>query len=245
MGELFKTDMNGIYRQLIAECRDGFPEVLLFSETDFPGNIARYRFKDGRSVIHLRHGRDDARRLIDEILSPQAPAYPAEEWMYHSLSDEEFPRLACAAVLVSEILGIECPQVGLCSGRDTPAVSITELNLVVLDTDGFSWEDEPEWVHRIAHEARHLWQYKHHPEYSESYICEDAGQDAYLNQPSELDAEAFAGKLLYLVSGLNPADYYTDCPESVRAKVKARMETLTIRHENVWRLKGLLGFADV
>ncbi|MCC8080947.1 MAG: hypothetical protein LIO80_02860 [Lachnospiraceae bacterium] len=113
MGELLKTNMGDIYRRLIFECGSVFPEVLLFKKTDFNGRIARYGFKDGRSIICLKHGKNDAEWLIDEISNPRAPVYEAEEWMNHSVSDEVFSRLACITVLISEILDIECPQVEL------------------------------------------------------------------------------------------------------------------------------------
>ncbi|MCC8080946.1 MAG: hypothetical protein LIO80_02855 [Lachnospiraceae bacterium] len=101
-----------------------------------------------------------------------------------------------------------------------------------------------EWVRRIAHELRHLWQYKYHPEYNENYIHGDTDKDGYLNQISELDAEAFAEKLVYLITGEDFIDSYTDCDESVKEKVKERMNAIEINHENIRNLKGLLGFID-
>lgn len=233
-------DMNEIYRKIISEVGKGFPEVLICENQ--PSDMIRYEMSNGRSVLYVNNCDDVCEKIISEMKKPKAEKVVAPDVMIHSLEDEDVSLLCTTAVLISEMLEIPCPQMEFRDFLDGKyGQSVGEKNHVTLLA--VPKEYLLAMVRYMAHEMRHLWQYKYHPEYNESYKKAEDGIYAYLDCIAENDAEAWASRLLLEISGV---DDITDNEQYVMGNAKLKQRILELRDEieldgeYVYRLKMLL-----
>ena len=125
-------------------------------------------------------------------------------------------------LVLSEELGIKCPQVHFTSSFDGNAGSAAEYGWLILPD--YTRERARMMILTIAHGLRHIWQSVYQPELKENYVhveCED-DYEAYSLHPCEIDAEAYARKLAELVWQVDP--FVDDNPKVLEALLKRRDE---------------------
>lgn len=230
-------DMSEIYRRILLKIGDKLPSFLIFENQPF--DMMWFEMPSGRRILYCNNCNNVCKRIISEIKNPKAEKAYAENFMVHSLEDEDVSFLYCVAVIISEMLDIPCPQVEF---RDhigeKYGYSVSERNWIVLQA--VPGEHLLVMIRYMAHEMRHLWQYKYHPEYNESYKKPENGADAYLNCIAENDAEAWSSKLCLEVLGIDDItenkDYQMGNVELKERILKLRNE-IELDEEGVYRLK--------
>lgn len=236
-------DMNEIYRRIITEVGEEFPEFLIFDK--LPDDMKRFILPNGRSILYLKNCDNVCEKILSEIKNPKAEKAEAEDYMVHSLKDEEVSLLCTVAILISEMLDIPCPQMEF---RDylknhRHGTSIAERNWIMLRT--VPSDCLALMIRRMAHEMRHLWQYKYHPEYNEDYKePEEDGVNAYLDCLAENDAEAWASKLcleIFDTDDITDNKNYAMGNTEVKEHILKLRDEIELDEEYVYRLKGLLG----
>ena len=101
-------------------------------------------------------------------------------------------------------------------------------------------------IRAMAHEFRHLWQYKYHPEYQDMYVDSSKSVDGYLNCLPENDAEAFALKLMldvFEIDELEENEEYAGGNKELKEHIVSLRDKIQIDGEGVWRLRMLFGMA--
>ena len=86
---------------------------------------------------------------------------------------------------------------------------------------------DPDTYFSIAHELRHIWQMRtdddyYFADYKPVNLCSSIEQ--YNLQPTELDANAFSGLIVYEFFGLQPL--FNKVPEIVKMRIFSEMEHL-------------------
>ncbi len=238
-------DMTGIYRKIILEVGEEFPEFLIFE--DQPFDMMRFEMPNGRNVLYFNNCDNICEKIISEMKNPKAEKTVAPDFMVHSLGDEDVSFLYTVAVLISEMLEIPCPQIEFRdSFADRHGESIGERNMVILAT--VPAEHFTLMIRCMAHEIRHLWQYKYHPEYNESYKKpEKDGVDSYLDCIAENDAEAWASKLyleIFNVDDITDNGEYAMGDAELKKRILKLRDEIELDEEYVYRLKGFLGVLE-
>lgn len=234
-----KLDMDPIYRKVIITLGEAkVPSFVIFD--DQPFDIARYHLPNGNTLIYLNNCNDVADKIINEIRDGKYEE-DAPEFAVHTLSNEEVGLLYTLTILISELLDIPCPQVEFRDVLEEYGKSIGERNFVFLRA--ISGDDILMMFVPLAHELRHLWQYKNHPEYYDKKISYRDSQDAYFNSPAEIDAEAFAHKLELAVFGESMlySDEYAMGNVEVKKRIVKQMDSISLDEDIVYKLKRLLG----
>lgn len=195
------TDMTDIYDELLCNW-NGFPQVMVMENLPYRRKVMRYVFEDGRTIIYLKKDSNMLETLVKEMISEKAVREPASEYMYHSCSDEIFAKLTFICVMICKMLGIECPQLEIRKNKESYGTSISEKNHIILRD--FTELDDYIYImiRTMAHELRHLWQYKNKPEFFRIPQSELTVEE-YLFSESEIDAEAFSNKLLTELTGID------------------------------------------
>lgn len=238
-------DMSEIYRNVLLAVGEELPEFLIFDNQPF--DEMRFEMPNGRNVLYFNNCDNICEKIISEIKNPSAEKDIAPDFMVHSLKDEDVAFLYTVAVLISEMLDIPCPQIEFRDFlADKHGESIGERNYVILAT--VPNEYFTLMIRCMAHEIRHLWQYKYHPEYNESYKdTEKDGVDSYLDCIAENDAEAWASKLYLEIFNVDDIE---DNEEYAMGNVKRKEKILKLRdeieldEEYVYRLKMFLGVSE-
>ena len=238
--EIAYTDMTDIYDKLFFDYKMyEFPQILVFKKLENNRNIIRYVFDDGRSIIYLKKDDKMFDTLIKELTGGKTKKKDAYEYMHHPYSDKIFAGMVFMCGSIAKMLEIECPQLEFSSELDGYGISIPEINYIILRAD------DPTMVLRsMAHELRHLWQYKNRPEYYKTPQSELSKYE-YSRCPSEIDAEAFANKLFFDVTGFdtirrNPK--YAQGDKEVKALVLKAEREIELDEEVITRLQMFLGF---
>jgi len=141
------------------------------------------------------------------------------------------------------MLDIPCPQIEFRDNLDVFGKSIAEINLIMLN----STYDFMTMIRTMAHEIRHIWQYIYYPEYSESYVNSNINIEKYLNCIAENDAEAFASKLLWEITGVDDIknnEEYAMGNKKIKKKIMKMRDTVVLDYDYVYIIKGLLGYLD-
>lgn len=235
-----ELDMGKIYREIILKMgEDEVSSFVVFD--DQPFDMAHFILPNGNSLIYLNKCKNLSNKIIKEM-SKGTPTDEAPEFAVHSLDNNEVSMIYTMGILISEMLNIPCPQIEFRDNMDEWGTSIGEKNFVTLRA--VSGDCFLVMLHSLAHEIRHLWQYKNHPEYYEEKASYKDSLDRYYNSLSEIDAEAFANKLEYEIFGDSQidTDEYLEGNEEVRIKVAKQMESIEIDEEKLYTLKGLLGY---
>lgn len=245
--EVSYTDMTYIYDSLMYDNEIyTFPQIMIFKKLETGGKVMRYVFEDGRSIVYLKKDKKMLETLIEELKECKAPQRPAMEYMQHPFSDEDVARLIYACTLISKMLDIECPQLEFRSNRDTYGSSIAEINLVIIQALDNSQECVDMAVRYLAHELRHLWQHKNRPEYF-SVPQRELTKEEYLMSPDENDAEAFANKIFYAVTGwdsIRENPEYAGGNATVKERVLALEKDIELDEEVIEKLQMILGFYE-
>ena len=78
--EVSYVDMHDIFEALFYKYKMyEFPQIMVFKELEGGGNILRYVFDDGRSIIYLKKDDRMLDTLIKELKECTAPKRPAFE----------------------------------------------------------------------------------------------------------------------------------------------------------------------
>lgn len=201
--KLLNIDMKAIYSKMIF-MHTNWPSIKVFDEMDEDVPIIRCVMPNGNSIYYLRNNPGMLMTLMDELENPKAPVRKAMDFENHRLENEELMEWVYVVLKISEMLNVNCPQVAFLQGED--AFNFAGEGLLVLP------DKKPEGLLNIieqficiAHELRHEWQHKNHPEWNEGYIQPETEEEmlAYFKHPAEVDAEAFARKLANEVFDLN------------------------------------------
>lgn len=237
-------DMNKIYRRIISEVGEEFPAFLIFENQPF--DMMRFEMPNGRSILYCNNCDNVCAKIISEIKNPKAEKSDAEDFMMHSLEDGEVAFLCTVAVLISEMLEIPCPQVEF---RDylgeNNGCSVGERNWITLQAVPSDYLSI--MIRYMAHEMRHLWQYKYHPEYNESYKKRENGIDAYLDCMAENDAEAWASRLcleILDVDDIAESENYAMGNAELKERILKLRNEIELDEEYVYRLKMLTGVQE-
>ena len=244
--EISCIDMAPIYRSLITECHiQEFPEILIFKKIENGEKVLRYTFDDERSVIFLKQSKRMLDVLVQELKEEKATTYPASENLFHPLSNANFSLLSTVCILISEMLDVPCPQLVYRQNQDGYGVSIAEINVICIRVADNSDDRILDSIRYMAHEIRHLWQYINRPEYFANSNRFDRTPEEYLMSEEENDAEAFANKLFYELTGVdtitaNPG--YASGNKEVIKKVRKLEKDIDLDMGKIHVLRMLLGF---
>lgn len=219
-------DMSDIYSHIISDIAE-FPEIIVFDELEDESNIVRYRIDEDcvEDVFYVKKCNNIYENVCEEIVNPKAKVIKAEDFLYHQLDSEMMKTWYSVTLRISEILNINCPQVTFhACFRDGDAGNFGGQGWTVLP-DMFSSQFIT-MVTIIAHELRHEWQHIHHPEWFEHYITgENNNIKEYCLQPAEIDAEAFARKLIGIVWGV---DLFNHKELEVKSALRKRRDEIDI-----------------
>ena len=240
---LSKMNMHDIYFRMVTDIGGNFPAFLIFENQPF--EALRYNMQNGNDILYFNNSEDIVDRIIEEIKNPNIEKEIAPEFMIHSLDNEDVSLMYTVAVILSDILKIPCPQVEF---RDNLAgkygYSIGEINVINLQT--YPKEYSAVMIRAMAHEFRHLWQYKYHPEYQDMYVDSSKSVNGYLNCLPENDAEAFALKLMldvFEIDELEENEEYAGGNKELKEHIVSLRDKIQIDGEGVWRLRMLFGMA--
>lgn len=201
--KLSNIDMNAIYSEMIF-MHMNWPSIKVFDEMDEDVPIIRCVMPNGNSTYYLRNNPGMLMTLMDELENPKAPVRKATDFENHRLENEELMEWVYVVLVISEMLNVNCPQVAFWQDEDAGNFGGEGL-LVLPDKKPEGLLNILEQFVCIAHELRHEWQHKNHPEWGEGYIHPETEEEmlTYLKHPTEVDAEAFARKLANEVFDLN------------------------------------------
>jgi len=241
--DLSMLDMREIYSQVIASKLE-FPEFIVVEEVETGADIIRCRIDYDETypedVIYIKNGDNIFGRLAEEILQREAEVIEAPYFLEHCLDSEQMKIWYEVVLIMSDILNIRCPQVSFHSDLNGDGEIFDDNSLVMLpDLLACSFIS---MVTLIAHELRHAWQHINKPEWNKNYLSGDENNtESYLLQPAEIDAEAFARKLMEVVWGI---DLFRHPKEEVtKALIKRKNEIdIVINKKKVKRLREI--FAD-
>lgn len=244
------VEMDALYRTAVALLPDGFPEILVFDELPTGGDAIRLFFDDGRHVLCLKYDGVFGlqRTLINELTNP-SPAHvhvDEDNILYHTLDDKMVYRFTACCLIISEMLGIACPQIAFKSNMEDNGTSYTDVNCIDIKP---SDEEAMELItlKHIAHELRHLWQMKYAPEMEEKYVRSEVSVEQYFMSDMETDAEAFAIKLIRELTGIDLIDHaegYMMGNKKAIKRVREREKEIVIDGESLLRLQVFLGLLD-
>ena len=244
--EISCIDMAPIYRSLITEHHiQEFPEILIFKKIENGGKVLRCTFDDERSIIFLKQGKRMVDFLAQELKEERAPVYPAQENLFHPLTNDNFGLLATVCVLISEMLDVPCPQLIYRQNQDKYGVSIAEINVVCIQVTDNSDDRIIDSIRFMAHEIRHLWQYINRPEYFADSNRSDRTMDEYFMSEEENDAEAFANKFFYELTGVDTiaaSPGYASGNKEIIKKIRKLEKDIELDMGRIHVLKKLLGF---
>lgn len=121
------------------------------------------------------------------------------------------------------VLGIDVPKVThnfleICT--DTRKEQFTGEKFFIPATD----EPDSEFLFYVAHNLRVRWQFLTNPDYFDFQSVEEIGIDNYDNQPTEVDAVAFAS--LYMIGYFQLMDDFTSVSCQTRELILKRMEEI-------------------
>lgn len=204
--KLSNIDMNDIYNEMIF-MHMNWPSIKVFDEMDEDVPIIRCVMPNGNSIYYLRNTPGMLVTLMDELENPKAPVRKAMDFENHRLENEELMEWVYIVLVISEMLNVNCPQVAFWQEEDAGNF-VGEGFLFLPDKKPEGLLNIIEQFVCIAHELRHEWQLKNHPEWREGYIHPETEEEmlTYLRHPTEVDAEAFARKLANEVFDLNLHD---------------------------------------
>lgn len=205
-------DMKKLYKRVL-ENFGGFPMFLIMDELEDGSNLLAKRLANGRTLFYVRNASDDdvVNVLLDALKTRNYNEFPSLSFENCYLELYKIVKWMQCICCVADILEVDCPQVVFTHGGDAGS-SAGEI-LVIPDE-----LSDVETLIAIVHELRHVWQHKHHPEWTDEYVHPEDSLEGYLNQKAELDAEAFArrfvGRVLELDEDENLMDtlYYDDNP---------------------------------
>ena len=234
-------DMKEIYLKLIHEVGEEFPAVLIFD--DKPFDAMRFIMLNGNSVLYFNNCDGICEKIIEEIKKPHIQVEEAPDFMVHSMDDNDVAFLYACATVIAEALDIECPQVEF---RDNTGglhgQSVAERNWVSLQA--VPAEALSMILHFMAHEFRHIWQYKYHPEYQQEYVKSEDSVDGYLDCLPENDAEAFAHKIILDVFGIDELEEnkdYAGGNKELQNRIKKMRDEIKIDEDAILKLRTLWG----
>lgn len=191
-------DMKPIYRGLAEKHPEGFPEIVLVQ--DLPGNskIMYRSLPEDRVIYFVKNDTDEnIIAVVDEEMKNHKCLHRSLPMMFHILSDKEVSQRLLCACHIADILDIDLKQIFFSFDEDESSAT----------TDGFiviaSELDKIEAIRNIAHELRHEWQRIHQPELLENDIHPEQNLTECFFQSAEIDAEAFAIKVVRLITGNN------------------------------------------
>lgn len=202
---LATRDMKDIYTQMGCY-EDEWPAILVTESTnDKNYEITRYRMPTGESdIICIPNSENVFEDLCDEFFNPKAEVRVAESFMYHGLSSKEISCWYSVACVLSDLLGIDCPQILFSSFLDGNAGCFTGEGLIAfpdyrLDTDLMKMEG----FVSMAHELYHEFQFQHGL-ITERFVYEtEEDLERYCSDDIEIQAEAFARLMVKKVFGIN------------------------------------------
>lgn len=237
-----KIDMHDIYLRLITKVSDKLPAFLIFDNQPF--DAMRFCMPNGNDVLYFNNSDDIVDRIIDEIKNPKLEKEIAPDFLIHSLDNSDVALLYTVAIMLSDMLKIPCPQLefrdslGGCYGQ-----SVGEINHVTIHIVSGEFVNLGT-IRTMAHEFRHLWQYKYHPEYQEEYVDSKNSVEGYLNCLPENDAEAFSLKLMLDVFGIDELvenDEYAGGNEELKRRIISLRDKIKIDEEDICRMQNLFG----
>ena len=194
INKLSNIDMKDLYRELLCNYEE-FPEILVFEELEDKSNICCHLMPNGRYLYYLKNDNSMIKVLFDQLNNPCCNTKKAQPFEYHRMEGEDIAKWIACACKIADILDIRCPQIMFMYGEDAGNFN-GEGILVLPDT-----LDDLEMFVCLAHELRHEWQHKNHPEWNEDYIQVESEDDieSYRNHKTEIDAEAFGIKLAAII----------------------------------------------
>jgi hypothetical protein len=129
---------------------------------------------------------------------------------------------------ISYMLSIDAPAVEIVDELDTPTkmAAADPVKGVIVVKAGMSTFDT---AIAVAHELRHIWQYKNEPDMFADYQNSSAlSQESYNLQPAEVDANAFAE--LY-VGQYGKRSLWNGLSEEVKTAIHNRAEFIVENEE--------------
>ncbi len=217
-------DMRNLYKRVIEDF-GGFPMFLLMDELEDGSNLLVRRLENGRPLFYVKNTSDA--NVIKEILkalkTKKYNEFPSLDFENSYLELFEIVKWMQCICCVADILDVDCPQVLFTHGEDagTSAGEILVIPDELPNIDTFI---------AIVHEFRHVWQHKHHPEWSDEYVHPEEDLEGYFNQKAELDAEAFARRFVGRVLEIDDAEdlmdslYYDENPKMKEKLYRTAMD---------------------
>ena len=221
-----QRDMRAIYKEMYKRFPGGFPEILVFKDLPDDQSILYRPLPDGRVIYFVKDGTDEeiVNRISEEMLNPECDKDASIPLCYHALEDAEVATWCMYACYITDMLGVSLKQIVFCHDED--AAGYSEKFVTFINDD----VSVVEMLMVIAHEERHAWQHRNHPEWFENYIHPEESEEEYYNQISEIDAEAFGIKVESIVTGvdfLESAAAY-EMPPQYRDKLKKRVQEIDV-----------------
>ncbi|WP_029324747.1 hypothetical protein [Butyrivibrio sp. AE3004] len=162
-------DMKSIYRGMYQRFPEGFPEILVFKELPNNKKLLRRCSSDSRTTYFVKDDADEVilELLYNELQNPKCDLDDSIPLCYHTLSDKEISIWSVYACFIADSLNIPLKQLVFFHEEESIEAGGYNEAFVTFISDT---ESELEMLITIAHELRHAWQNKHHPEWFDTYV---------------------------------------------------------------------------
>lgn len=202
---VIEKDMKPLYCRLYERFPEGFPEFFVFDELPGGIKIGKSTLSGGRYVLFVCDSDDDTliSSLISEIENPKCSEVQIPIFE-HPLTNKGVSMWIIYACYIADALNVPLKPIMFIRGELDSGYSEESITLIDVDLS------HEELILTIAHEIRHAWQQIHHPEWFDEYIHPGDNVEAYLNQISEIDAEAFGLKVISMILGDEYVDSYAE-----------------------------------
>ena len=205
-------DMKELYSLVLEECSSEMPTIIVVKEMVgvFEGLTHKFFItkSDDKNVM-LMFGESDLQIMKSNLRAYLEEFKKLDTTTLEVITEYSMPLahrkdMYKHAILISEYLGIVCPQIiatnpgglGTDSGRRKTYLdeSITDKDVPIGDTIFIVNRGRSRQVHSIAHELRHCWQeYKSNEGFYKNYVTHTGSNTVeQATQKEEIDAEAYA-----------------------------------------------------
>lgn len=224
--ELSDIDMRDFYTEILYR-HESIPAFIILEETEDGSEILRGRMTNGNEIIYLKNSENMFNILDEELETKKAGVVDAPSFQDYDWSEKEVGNWMLCTCKIADLLNIRCPQIIFTPFEDGGnAGGKGAIFLPNKDQNADEMVNIGETFLSIAHELRHIWQHKHHPEWFKGYVHVESDEDmeAYLNHRTEIDAEAYARKLAEMVLGVS---LFSD-GKKITKKLKNRAKEIDI-----------------